>query len=90
MDCPVCHSPNCYVIESREKSSVRRRRYKCSNCNSRFTSLETIWHVDINPDKQFLNIIPQERGPEFTDDFSAGFNYCISEIKRKMDNKTFE
>lgn len=63
----------------------------CNKCGVFFTlensvdteEIKTAWNRRAL-NKQFLNIIPQERGPEYTDDFSAGFNYCVSVIKRKM------
>jgi transcriptional repressor NrdR len=42
--CPFCHSPDTQVIDSRvsdDGDSIRRRR-KCTACNKRFTTYETV------------------------------------------------
>lgn len=43
--CPECEGP-CYIIDSRMTLAAgfrqRRRRYKCANCDTRFTTLERI------------------------------------------------
>lgn len=41
MICRKCNSPNTYVVNSREKGSLRRRRYRCDACGERFTTLES-------------------------------------------------
>src|SRR5262245_65519870 len=44
MKCPFCNSPDTQVIDSRvsdDGDSIRRRR-KCSACNKRFTTYETV------------------------------------------------
>ena len=41
MMCPSCKSEQTYCINSREKNAVRRRRYQCSCCLKRFSTVET-------------------------------------------------
>ena len=40
MVCEKCKSANVLVIDTREHKNVRRRRYKCSDCGGRFSTLE--------------------------------------------------
>lgn len=44
MHCPYCRSNQTTCIDSREQSYgfKRRRRYKCSSCGGRYSTLETI------------------------------------------------
>lgn len=42
MDCPYCKSAQVNVIDSRPQSTYRRRRYKCFNCDKRFTTHEIV------------------------------------------------
>lgn len=41
MRCPVCGGDNCKCIDTRaSKDGRRRRRYRCRDCKSRFTTRE--------------------------------------------------
>lgn len=40
MMCPECGGGNVYVVDSREKETYKRRRYKCSNCDHRWNTAE--------------------------------------------------
>lgn len=40
MVCPFCNSENTGIVDSKQQSGLRRRRYKCNNCNKRFTTHE--------------------------------------------------
>lgn len=40
MKCANCKSTNTAVVDTYEKGCVRRRRYKCRDCGSRFNTLE--------------------------------------------------
>lgn len=40
MICPYCGSDNTVVYDSRQFPNYRRRRYKCRNCEERFTTKE--------------------------------------------------
>ena len=43
MKCQACLSENAYCIDSREVSTnARRRRYKCTDCGHRFSTIEVI------------------------------------------------
>ena len=43
MRCQACLSENAYCIDSREVSAnARRRRYKCTDCEHRFSTIEVI------------------------------------------------
>ena len=43
MRCQACSSENAYCIDSREVSTnARRRRYKCTDCGHRFSTIEVI------------------------------------------------
>ena len=47
MRCQACSSENVYCIDSREVSdNARRRRYKCTDCEHRFSTIEVV--VDCN------------------------------------------
>lgn len=48
MKCPFCGENNDRVVDSREsrEGEVIRRRRECNNCNRRFTSYETMDHID--------------------------------------------
>ena len=47
MKCQACMSENVYCIDSREISAnARRRRYKCTDCEHRFSTIEVV--VDSN------------------------------------------
>lgn len=35
-----CSTPNHHIVDSRPQSNWRRRRYECSNCHTRFTTVE--------------------------------------------------
>ena len=38
--CPECGNYNAYVVDSREEVGYRRRRYKCADCDHRWTTAE--------------------------------------------------
>ena len=40
MICPECGSDNSSCLDSRQVGVHRRRRYKCQNCEARFTTWE--------------------------------------------------
>lgn len=40
MICPACGSDNSSCLDSRQVGVRRRRRYKCHNCEARFTTWE--------------------------------------------------
>ena len=42
MICPYCGSYNTTVYDSRQFPSCRWRRYKCLNCEERFTTKEVV------------------------------------------------
>ena len=43
MKCQACLSKNAYCIDSREVSTnARRRRYKCTDCGNRFSTIEVM------------------------------------------------
>lgn len=48
MKCPFCNENNDRVVDSREsrEGEVIRRRRECNACGRRFTSYETIDHID--------------------------------------------
>ena len=47
MKCQACLSENVYCIDPREVSdNTRRRRYKCTDCEHRFSTIEVV--VDCN------------------------------------------
>lgn len=48
MKCPFCNENNDRVVDSREsrEGEVIRRRRECNACSRRFTSYETIDHID--------------------------------------------
>ena len=40
MMCPECGGGNVYVVDSREKETYKRRRYKCTDCGHRWNTAE--------------------------------------------------
>ena len=40
MNCPYCNSSQTVCSDSRQQETYRRRRYKCLNCEQRFTTHE--------------------------------------------------
>ena len=43
MKCQACLSENVYCIDSREVSdNARRRRYRCTDCEHRFSTIEVV------------------------------------------------
>ena len=48
MECPVCHSENNKVIDSKSQKDKIRRRRQCSDCGTRFFTEETIVTDDSN------------------------------------------
>lgn len=42
MICPYCGSYNTTVYDTRQFPSCRWRRYKCRNCEERFTTKEVV------------------------------------------------
>lgn len=42
MICPNCNSENTTVLATRQFPAYRRRRYKCLECEARFTTKEWI------------------------------------------------
>lgn len=42
MDCPKCNSANVNIINSRQCCEYRRRRYKCLDCDNRFSTVEVV------------------------------------------------
>jgi len=83
--CPYCHVDNDRVLETRPDNGrlgVRRKR-ECSNCNRRFTTLESV-------DKLSVQIIKndQSRQPLDRDKIRRGIARACS--KRSIDSETIE
>lgn len=48
MYCTKCGSSQVYIIDSRDRDgNERRRRYECTACKNRFTTIERIVEKDI-------------------------------------------
>jgi transcriptional regulator NrdR family protein len=48
MYCTKCGGSQVYVIDSRDRdSNERRRRYECTECKNRFTTIERVVEKDI-------------------------------------------
>lgn len=50
MRCPYCGSEQTRVVDSRPFETVRHRRYKCLDCEKRFTTREIV--VRSRPDEE--------------------------------------
>ena len=58
MKCQACLSENAYCIDSREVSTnARRRRYKCTDCGHRFSTIEVMidGHIGFNEPQTSFN-----------------------------------
>lgn len=46
MICPYCLSKKTTCIDSRQNGELRRRKYSCNQCSSRFATQEVITEYD--------------------------------------------
>ena len=63
MICPKCKSGNVSVIDSRpQESGHRRRRYRCNNCDRRFSTIETYAEEVQRHTEQIVDYIINDSG----------------------------
>lgn len=50
MRCPACHSENLIITDSRDNSTMaKKRRRECKDCLTRFTTFEIIDECSLDP-----------------------------------------
>ena len=52
MNCPICHSINLKVLDSRPSQNNIKRRRQCMKCKSKFSTIERIKIVDLYVEKR--------------------------------------
>ena len=63
MICPKCKSGDVSVIDSRpQESGHRRRRYRCNNCDRRFSTIETYAEEVQRHTEQIVDYIINDSG----------------------------
>ena len=57
MKCPRCGGGNVFVLDSRAKEDTVRRRRKCSDCGTRFSTVEI-------PAEEYANLVKAKHREE--------------------------